>query len=68
MKLEAIFNGECARVLLLPETKNERILLGSVLGNATRGSVRVSYEGHPSDLRVSQATISLLEEDTPCKG
>ncbi len=62
MKIKAVFETDSApRIELIPETPQEQLLLGSVLGEDVHGRVHVAHEGHHTHRLAKIVSITLKD-------
>ena len=59
MKIQAIFEGDGAKLVLTPETQHEKVLLGATLSSRSRASVTVNYDGYTGNGNASLVSIVL---------
>jgi hypothetical protein len=59
MRIEAIFTTGSQRIVLTPESAEEKKLLGSVLSGDIEGRVNVKFEGHYSHQSAEVVYIDL---------
>lgn len=64
MKVQAIFEGSQARLVLAAESVAEQRFLAVFMAGTVDATVRVEYEGHESHARIKVAIVTLQDRTT----